>query len=82
MLALSVTPAFPRTSRLAVLALVCASAAPVTAGIAAIPAIALGHLARRRVRRTGERGAGIAAAAVVLGWLALLIAVIWAVRAA
>lgn len=76
------TPAFPRISSLAVLALVCVAAAPATAGITAIPAIALGHLARRQVRRTGEHGARIAAAAVVLGWFALLIAAVWVVRAA
>jgi hypothetical protein len=76
------TPALPRTNRLAVLALVCAAAAPVTAGITAILAIALGHLARRQARRRGEQGAGIAAIAVLLGWIALLIAAIWVVHAA
>ena len=37
-----VTPAFPRMSRLAVAALVCAGAGPVSAGITAIPAIVFG----------------------------------------
>jgi hypothetical protein len=68
------TPAFPLTSRLAVFALACAVAAPVTAGITAIPAIVAGHMARRRIRRTGQNGIGIARAAVALGWLALLVA--------
>jgi hypothetical protein len=67
------TPALPPTSRLAVAALACAAAAPCTAGISAVPAIVLGHMARRRVRRTGERGAAVATVAVVLGWLAVLI---------
>ncbi|HXB48059.1 MAG TPA: DUF1707 domain-containing protein [Streptosporangiaceae bacterium] len=67
------TPAPPRTSRLAIAALVCAAAAPCTAGISAFPAIVLGYLARRRVRQTGERGAAVAAVALVLGWLAVLI---------
>lgn len=71
-----VTPPFPRMSRLAVAALVCAGAGPVSLGITAIPAIALGQMARRRVRRTGERGFTAATAAVVLGWLTLLIAVV------
>ncbi len=69
-----VTPAFPRMSRLAVAALVCAGAGPVSAGITAIPAIVFGQMARRRVRRTGERGFAAATAAVVLGWLMVLIA--------
>jgi hypothetical protein len=68
-----VTPPLPRISRLAVAALVCAIAAPCTAGISAVPAIVLGYLARRRLRRTGERGAAVATAALVLGWLAVLI---------
>jgi DUF1707 SHOCT-like domain/Domain of unknown function (DUF4190) len=70
-----VTPPFPRMSRLAVAALVCAGAGPVSLGITAIPAIVLGEMARRRVRRTGERGFAAATAAIVLGWLMVLIAI-------
>jgi hypothetical protein len=77
-----VTPPFPRMSRLAVAALVCAGAGPVSMGITAIPAIALGQLARRRVRRTGERGFAAATAAVVLGCLIVLIAAIAALATA
>ena len=69
------TPPFPRLSRLAVAALVCAIAGPLSAGITAVPAIVLGQLARRQIRRTGERGFARATAAVVLGWLTILIAV-------
>jgi hypothetical protein len=68
-----VTPAPPRISRLAVAALVCAAAAPCTVGVSAVPAIVLGHMARRRVRRTGERGVAEATRALVFGWLALLL---------
>ena len=50
------TPAFPRASRLAVAALACGVAGPLSAGITAVPAIVLGQLARRQIRRTGERG--------------------------
>jgi hypothetical protein len=71
-----VTPAFPRLNRLAVAALVCAGAGPVSLGITAIPAVALGELARRRIRRTGERGFAAATAAVVLGCLMMLIAAV------
>jgi Domain of unknown function (DUF1707)/Domain of unknown function (DUF4190) len=70
------TPAPPRICRLAVAALVCAAAAPCTAGISGVPAIVLGHMARRRVRRTGERGAPEATRALVIGWLAVLIGVL------
>jgi hypothetical protein len=71
-----VTPAFPRLSRLAVAALVCAGAGPVSLGITAIPAVALGEIARRRIRRTGERGFAAATAAVVLGCLMVLVAAV------
>lgn len=71
-----VTPPFPRMSRLAVAALVCAGAGPVSLGITAIPAVALGEMARRRIRRTGERGSAAATAAVVLGCLMALIAAV------
>jgi len=68
------TPA--RMSPLAVAAVACAVAVPCTLGISAVPAIVLGHVARRRVRRTGERGADMATRALVLGWLALLIGMV------
>lgn len=69
------TPAFPRMSRLAAAALVCALAGPLSAGITAVPGIILGQMARRQIRRTAERGLAAATAAVVLGWLTVLIAV-------
>jgi len=70
------TSAPPRLSRLATIALACALAGPLTAGITAVPAIIFGHVARRRVRRTGERGFAGATAAVALGWLMVLIAAV------
>jgi hypothetical protein len=76
------TPASPRMSRLATAALACAVAGPLTAGITAVPATIFGHMARRRVRRTGERGFAGATAAVVLGWLTVLIAAVTAGLAA
>jgi Domain of unknown function (DUF1707)/Domain of unknown function (DUF4190) len=71
----------PRMSRLAAVALACAVAGPLTAGITAVPAIIVGQMARRQVRRTGERGLAGATAAVVLGWLTVLIAVIAVIAA-
>ena len=70
-----VTPVCPRTSRLAVAALACAIAGPLTAGITAVATVVLGHRARRQLRRTGERGRAAATAAVILGWLTVLITV-------
>jgi len=65
-----------RMSRQAAAALACAVAAPLTAGITVIPAIILGHLARRRICRASERGYASATAAVVFGWLMVLIAAV------
>jgi hypothetical protein len=48
-----------------------------------IPAIVLGHKARRQIRRTGEAGARMALAGLVLGYvgLAVTVAVVWAIVA-
>jgi Domain of unknown function (DUF1707)/Domain of unknown function (DUF4190) len=43
---------------------------------ATIPAIVLGHLAMSRIRRTGERGAGLAITGLILGWGAVILGVI------
>jgi hypothetical protein len=41
-----------------------------------IPAIVLGHMARNQIKRTGERGAGLATTGLVLGWGALILGVV------
>jgi Domain of unknown function (DUF4190)/Domain of unknown function (DUF1707) len=64
-------PAAAPTSGLAVGALVCGVAEFFTMGLAAIPAVILGHLARAQIRQTGERGDGMAVAGLVLGYLAI-----------
>jgi hypothetical protein len=64
-------PAVPPTNGLAVGALVCGIAEFFTLGLAAIPAVVLGHVARSQIRRTGERGDGMAIAGLVLGYLAI-----------
>jgi hypothetical protein len=66
----AVAPAAP-TSGLAVGALVCGIAEFFTMGLAAIPAVILGHLARAQIRQTGERGDGMAVAGLVLGYMAI-----------
>jgi hypothetical protein len=53
---------------MAAAALACGIAGFLTMGLTAIPAIVLGHAARRQVRRTGQRGGGMALAGLILGW--------------
>lgn len=63
-----------RTNGFAVGALVC-GIVPFFGGI---PAVILGHVARGQIKRTGERGDGVAIAGMVLGylWLALWVLII------
>jgi hypothetical protein len=49
--------------------LVCGLLAPVTMGFTGVPAVILGHKARAEIRRTGERGDGLAVAGLALGWI-------------
>ena len=62
-----------RVNGLAVAALAFGIAEFFTLGVAAIPALALGYMARQSVRRTGERGDGVALTAIVLGWAGLAV---------
>jgi hypothetical protein len=41
-------------------------------GVTSLLAVIFGHLARRRLRQTGQRGNGIAAAGLILGYLGLV----------
>ncbi|MFF3564524.1 DUF1707 and DUF4190 domain-containing protein [Streptomyces sp. NPDC002574] len=72
----------PGVNSKAIAALICGISA-VFLGLTALPAIVLGHLARREVRRTGEQGDGFALAGLILGYvvtaLLLLVAVLVAV---
>jgi hypothetical protein len=65
-----VAPSAP-TNGLAIGAMVCGLIEVFTLGFAAIPAVILGHLARGQIRRTGERGDGMAIAGLVLGYLGI-----------
>ena len=67
----------PGTNGMAVAAMIC--------GIAqffgfwllgTIPAVVLGHIARRQIRQTGEQGAGMALAGLILGYVGLGLSVI------
>jgi hypothetical protein len=44
--------------------------------LAAVPAVILGHIARRQIRQTGENGAGMAVAALILCYIGIGLGVI------
>ena len=58
-----------RTNALAITSMVCGIAQFFGFWLlAAIPAVVCGHIARRQIRQTGEQGAGMALAGLILGW--------------
>jgi Domain of unknown function (DUF4190) len=61
-------PAGARTNGLAIASLVCSLGGLVTC-ISAPVGIVLGHIARRQIRETGEDGAGLATAGLVIGYV-------------
>jgi Domain of unknown function (DUF4190)/Domain of unknown function (DUF1707) len=65
-----IVPAMP-TNGLAIGSLVCGILEFFTLGLASIPAVILGHMAREQIRRTGERGDGMAITGLVLGYFAI-----------
>lgn len=64
-------PPPPSTNGTAVGALVCGVLTPMTWGMTSLPAVILGHKARAEMRRTNEKGDGMATAGLVLGYLAM-----------
>jgi uncharacterized membrane protein len=66
------------TNGLAVASLICGLAEIPTLGLSALPAVILGIRARQQIRRTGQRGDGLAVAGLILGWtgVALFLAAI------
>jgi len=64
------------TNGLAVAALVCGVCQFFLWFVAGIPAIVLGHMARRQIRQTGEAGDGMALAGLILGYLGLALGVL------
>ena len=70
-----VTPS-ARTNGLAIASLACGLAQFAFGPLATIPAIVLGHVARSQIRRTGEQGAGLALAGLVLGWGAVILGIV------
>ena len=64
------------TNGLAVASLACGLAQFVFGPLATIPAIVFGHMARHQIKRTGEQGAGLALAGLILGWAAVILGII------
>ena len=69
-------PAPPATNTLAIISLSCGIGQLIGGIFATIPAIICGHIARGQIRRTGENGAGMALAGVILGYVGLALTVI------
>jgi hypothetical protein len=72
----AVTTSVPSTNGLAMASLACGLGQFVVGPLATIPAIVLGHMARRQIQRTGQPGAGLALVGLLLGWLAVIVGVV------
>lgn len=66
----------PGNNALAIASLCCGVAQVMLWPLATIPAVVLGHVARHQIRRTGEQGAGLALAGLILGWIGVGFAVL------
>jgi Domain of unknown function (DUF1707)/Domain of unknown function (DUF4190) len=60
------------TNSMAIAAMVLGVAEFFTAGLTAIPAVVCGHIARRQMRQTAQRGDGLATGGLVLGYMAII----------
>jgi hypothetical protein len=65
-------------NRLAMASIICGLAQFLIVPLA-IPAIVLGHMAQKQIKRTGEQGAGLARAGLVLGWVLIILLVAYTV---
>jgi hypothetical protein len=74
---LSPVPAETQTNGLAIASFACGLGQFVFGPLATIPAIVFGHMARNQIRRTGEQGAGLALAGLMLGWAAVILGIIF-----
>jgi Domain of unknown function (DUF4190)/Domain of unknown function (DUF1707) len=62
-------PMVAKTNSLAITSLICGIAQLMFGPLSTIPAVVCGHMARHQIRRTGEQGAGMALAGLILGWI-------------
>jgi hypothetical protein len=63
----------PGTNNMAIAALGCGIGQVIAGPFAGIAAIVLGHQARKRIRRTGEQGDGLALTGLILGYIGMLV---------
>jgi hypothetical protein len=73
--ATAVTPA-AKINEFAMASFACGLAQFMFGPVVAIPAIVFGHVARHQIRRTGEQGAGLALAGLMLGWAAVILVIV------
>jgi Domain of unknown function (DUF4190)/Domain of unknown function (DUF1707) len=66
----------PGTNGMAIGAFVCGLLELFTFGFTAIPAVILGHSARRQIRRSGQHCDGMALTGLILGWLGIAVFVL------
>ena len=60
------------TNSMAIASMVLGVAEFFTAGLTAIPAVVCGHIARRQMKLTSQRGDGLATSGLVLGYIAII----------
>ena len=65
-----------RVNGLAIASLACGLAQFAIGPLATIPAIVLGHVARHQIKGSGEQGADLALAGLILGWAAVILGII------
>lgn len=65
-------PAAAGTNTMAIASMVLGVAEFFTFGLTALPAVICGHVARRQMRQTAQRGDGLATSGLVLGYLGII----------
>jgi hypothetical protein len=65
-------PPLSGTNSMAIASMVLGVAEFFTAGLTAIPAVICGHIARRQMKETAQRGDGLATSGLVLGYMAII----------
>ncbi|MHC5259655.1 DUF1707 and DUF4190 domain-containing protein [Streptomyces sp. UC4497] len=65
-------PPPPGNNGKAIASLVCGVSTFATMGLTGLPAVILGHMARKEIRQKGEAGDGMAVGGLVLGWLSVV----------
>ena len=69
-------PPGPKTNGLAIASLVCSLATFMFCGVGSILGIVFGHIARHQTKRSGDAGAGMALAGVIIGYVTLALGVV------